>query len=176
METTASVVVPAPPDRVFAHVAVLDAYPPWMRLVHDAVPAAGDGDSGAGGETDADADGGRPPAWSVELRAQVGPFARSKRLRMVRTVCEPDRRVVFERAEIDGREHANWVLRADLEPVPDGTELTMHLAYHGSLWTGGLLERVLDEEIRRGRLELRRLLDAADSSPETAVTPDDGPV
>ena len=31
------------------------------------------------------------PAWRVELRARVGPFARSKQLRMVRTVHEPGR-------------------------------------------------------------------------------------
>jgi hypothetical protein len=30
----------------------------------------------------------------------------------------------------------------------------MHLSYGGSLWTGGLLDRVLAEEIRRGSASL----------------------
>ena len=46
---------------------------------------------------------GDEPAWEVELRARVGPFARSKRLRMALTEMVTDRLVVFERAEIDGR-------------------------------------------------------------------------
>ena len=34
----------------------------------------------------------------------------------------------------------------------------MHLSYDGMLWTGGLLDRVLDEEIRRGRDGLTELV------------------
>ena len=34
----------------------------------------------------------------------------------------------------------------------------MHLAYDGALWTGGVLERVLDDEVRRARVSLVRLL------------------
>ena len=99
------------------------------------------------------------PAWSVELRAKVGPFARSKRLRMVRTEHVPERLVVFARGEVDGRDHAAWVLRAELAELAGGaTELTMHLAYDGTLWTGGLLERVLDDQVRQGRDGLSRLV------------------
>ena len=78
---------------------------------------------------------------------------------MIRTDYEPDRLAVFDRAEVDGREHARWTLRAEVEPSGDeSTELTMHLAYDGALWTGGLLERVLDDEIRRGRSGLVELV------------------
>jgi hypothetical protein len=56
--------------------------------------------------------------WEVELQAQVGPFARSKRLRMVRVVHDPGRRVVFERDEIDGRRHSPWILAATLHCRP----------------------------------------------------------
>ena len=52
----------ATPERLFAHIAILDRYPPWMRLVHRATPMPPD-DLG--------------PAWWVELRARVGPFTRS---------------------------------------------------------------------------------------------------
>lgn len=144
LRTTESVLVPASPVEVFPHVATLDRYPRWLRLVHQATPVD---------------DGGATPAWTVELRAQVGPFARSKQLRMVRRVHEPDRRVEFERDEIDGREHARWALRVDVEATDDGSSVvTMHLAYDGALWTGGLLDRVLDEEIRRGRTGLTELV------------------
>lgn len=145
MRISESVVVPAPPSTVFAHIADLTAYPAWLGLVHtaEAVPPSA---------------GGRP-AWSVELRARVGLFARSKQLRMERSELVADRLVVFERAEVDDRRHARWALRAELEAVDEhSTRLTMHLAYDGALWTGGLLERVLEDEIRRGRVGLVRLV------------------
>ncbi len=134
--------VPASPSIVFSYVADLTAYPAWLRLVHAAEPAADSSDSSL-------------PAWIVELRARVGPFARSKQLRMQRSNLVPDELVEFERAEVDGKHHARWSLRVELEAAHDDTTLlTMHLAYDGTLWTGGLLERVLDEEIRRGRVGL----------------------
>lgn len=135
--------VDAAPTVVFPFVASLDRYPAWMRLVHD-VEAV---------------EAGETPAWSIEIRARVGPFARSKRLRMARTLIEPDRSVQFEREEVDGRDHARWSLRVDLTPTgPSSTLVEMHLAYDGRLWTGGLMERVLDDEVRRGREGLARLV------------------
>jgi hypothetical protein len=112
-----------------------------MPLVHAATPV-GDGE------------------WDVELRARLGPVARSKRLRMVRTWMEWDRSAVFERREPDGRRYSPWVLRADLRPVADGTVLDMDLTYGGSLWTGGMLARVLDEQIRTGSARLLELVSA----------------
>jgi hypothetical protein len=144
LRTTESVLVPAPPNEVFPFVSSLDRYPDWLRLVHTATPLESDDDH---------------PAWSVELRAQVGPFARSKRLRMVRRRHDPGDLVEFERAEIDGREHARWSLLVEVAPADDGSSLvTMYLAYDGALWTGGLLDRVLEEEIRRGRSGLTALV------------------
>jgi hypothetical protein len=67
VETTIEELIPgASGAALFEQVATLDRYPPWMRLVHRVEPLA--------------ADDGRP-AWWVELRARVGPFARSKQLR-----------------------------------------------------------------------------------------------
>lgn len=144
MEIVRSVVVPGGSATVFDLVEDLAKYPQWMELVHDVEPVAS-----------ADP---RRPAWDVELQAQVGPFARSKRLRMERTVHEADRRVVFERAETDGREHASWVLAATIAPRDADTELTMRLTYGGSLWTGAVLQRVLDDHVERGAEALRTLL------------------
>ncbi len=156
MEIERHTVVPAPVERVFALVDDLGAYPAWMDLVHEVNELAPVDDR---------------RCWDVELQAQVGPFARSKRLRMVRVVCESPRRVVFERAEVDGRRHSSWVLAATLgaEPVPDGeptaTRLTMRLTYGGSLWTGAVLQRVLDDHVERGAATLRALLTDVGPSP-----------
>lgn len=143
--------VPGPPERAFALVDDLGVYPTWMDLVHD----VGEVDPTGGLRT-----------WNVELQAQVGPFARSKRLRMVRVVHDPGRRVVFERAEVDGKRHSPWILGAALEPEsseesgPAGamTRLTMTLTYGGNLWTGAVLQRVLDDHVERGAAALSELL------------------
>ncbi|HEX6656430.1 MAG TPA: SRPBCC family protein [Ilumatobacter sp.] len=142
MRTSESVVVPAAAHDLFPYVSRLEAYPPWLRLVHRAALVAEE----------------PLPTWDVELRARVGPFARSKRLRMQRVDIESNRGARFERAEVDGREHAMWALRVELAPSGDETVLTMHLAYDGKLWTGGVLERVLDDEVRRARVRLVELL------------------
>ncbi len=148
MQIQRDTVVPGPPERAFALVDDLSAYPAWMDLVHDVEEVAGD-----------------RRTWEVELRAQVGPFARSKRLRMVRTVHDPVRRVVFERVEVDGRRHSPWVLTATLHPDSHAdssaareTTLTMTLSYGGNLWTGAVLQRVLDDHVERGAAALRALL------------------
>ena len=129
------------PSTLFPYVRDLAEYPQWMPLVHDVEPLDDD-------------------TWAVELRAKVGPLARSKRLRMARTECVDDRLAVFERAEVDGRNHAPWVLRAQLEALDPGTRLTMFLRYGGTLWTGGVLERVLDDQVRRGSEALLELVSA----------------
>lgn len=154
MEIRRSIRVPCAPERLFGWVDDLDVYPRWMRLVHDV-------------DRDEPSADGRP-AWNVELQARVGPFARSKRLRMVRSVHDRPREVVFERAEVDDRQHSPWVLRATLapltgdEPAANETELTMELHYGGGLWTGAVLQRVLDDEVRRGS---DALIDAVSAEP-----------
>jgi hypothetical protein len=81
---------------------------------------------------------------------------------MERTELVEHRLAVFERAETDGRQHAAWMLRAELEPAASGdaTTVTMHLAYDGSLWSGAILGKVLDDEIKRGRERLVALVAA----------------
>jgi carbon monoxide dehydrogenase subunit G len=146
MQIERDTLVPAPPGRVFALVDDLAAYPSWMSLVHDVREEPPTGDR---------------RTWNVELQAQVGPLARSKRLRMTRVVHEPDRRVVFERDEIDGKRHSPWILAARLHPdvsAVGSTRLTMTLTYGGNLWTGAVLQRVLDDHIERGAAALCALV------------------
>ncbi len=143
MDVYADLSADCPADALFGFVDDLAQYPAWVDLVHKAEPLAG----------------GERPAWSVELRARVGPLARSKRLRMERTVHDQAAgRVVFERVEADGKRHSPWVLSAQLGTAEGLTTLTMHLHYGGGLWTGGVLERVLADQIRSGRDRLVALV------------------
>lgn len=102
-----------------AALADLSTYPEWLSLVNAAEPDADD-------------------TWLVTLRARLGPLARSKRLRMVRTEVD-DTHVRFERQEVDGRDHAAWVLTASLEETDSTTcDVKVHLHYGGALWTAPL--------------------------------------
>lgn len=159
MQIERDTLVPAPIERVFALVDDLSVYPTWMDLVHDVHEEPRISDR---------------RTWSVELQAQVGPFARSKRLRMTRVVHEPGRRVVFERDEVDGKRHSPWILSAALHPEGSEesgsagvtTRLTMTLTYGGSLWTGTVLQRVLDDHVERGAVALCALVgESGDAGP-----------
>ena len=137
MRLDESVHVPATVERVRPHVEDLNCYNAWMPLVHSVERV----DS---------------RTWNVELRAKVGPFARSKKLRMVRTVDEPSR-IVFERCEVDGKSHAPWVLAVALQTEGSDTVVSVHLDYRGTLWTGGLLEKVLRDHVAVAKERLPRI-------------------
>jgi Polyketide cyclase / dehydrase and lipid transport len=145
VDITETMEAPCPAEQLFAWVDDLSRYPSWLSIVERAerLPQ-GSGD----------------PAWSVDLRGRLGPFARSKRLRMVRTALEPSTLVIFERQELDGRRHAPWRLHAEVASVADArSTLSMRLHYGGSLW-GPVLERLLSDEIDKGRARLRAIVSA----------------
>lgn len=147
MDVTASLDAPCPPERLREWVADLDRYPAWLSIVPRADPEPPAGAGGAGGL----------PAWAVELRATLGPLARSKRLRMVRTVDETGH-LRFERDEVDGRQHSPWVLDATVEPLDAAaSRLVMSLHYGGS-FGGNLLERLLGDEIEHSKPRLLALV------------------
>lgn len=142
MDVVASLEAPCAADVLFEFVDDLSTYPQWNGLVHSALREPGD-----------------EPVWDVELRARLGPLARSKRLRMVRTLRDPETfAVTFERDQADGRNHSPWVLGATIVESGGLSTLTMHLHYGGSLWTGGALERVLADQITSGRERLLQLV------------------
>lgn len=118
----------------------LTVYPQWLDLVDEVQPSPTDDD-------------GPVDAWVVTLKGRVGPFSRSKRLRMVRTEMD-ESTIRFERQELDGREHSAWVLEATVSP-PTGdhsdrpppetewrSEVAVTLSYGGSMWSG-MLDGVL---------------------------------
>ena len=151
MDISADLVAPCSPAELFAWVDDLSGYPQWMGLVHRAeaiASAQGPGEQGSANS----------PSWDVELRARIGPFARSKRLAMTRTVHTPCSLVVFERKQTGERKQSVWRLSAAIEPVEAGTRLEMHLHYGGGLWTAGLLERALLDEINASRDRLLALI------------------
>ena len=140
MDVVASVQAPCAPEVLFPWVDDLARYPKWLDIVPRAEIAAPHADDVG-------------PAWSVDLRGRLGPFARAKRLRMVRTVHDPDRQARFERVEHDARQHSPWVLDADIASVDGASRLTMRLYYGGRLWMPAL-DRVLADEIERSRPRL----------------------
>lgn len=151
MDIEARLTTPAAPSRVLALVDDLGVYPQWMPLVHRAEPVVGVAD-----------------AWNVELRAKVGPFARSKKLRMVRSAYEHTEgaergdvaRIVFERRETDQRQHAMWRLTATVTAANSavgGAELVMRLHYDGRLFVS-VVEAILRQNIDAGRVRLAELL------------------
>jgi hypothetical protein len=148
MDVTASLEAPCTPEALFAWTDDLGRYPEWLDIVPRAVPA----------DPHADDVG---PAWSVDLRGRLGPFARAKRLRMVRTAREAPSHARFERVEHDGRDHSAWVLDATVDQVPDGARLVMRLHYGGRLWMPAL-DRVLADEIERSRPRLLRAVASSD--------------
>ena len=141
MQYSSDVVVAVEPTLVYPYVADLGRYVEWMPMVHD-VEAVGDG------------------VWNVELRAKVGVFARSKRLRMKRTV-NTTQNIVFERDEIDGKRHSPWTMAIALQPTDVGSVVTVDLSYGGTLWTAGILDRVLAAQVDAGKTGLARLVQGA---------------
>lgn len=125
-------------DSLFSVVSDLGRYPEWMGIVHSA-RLVGDA------------------VWEIQLRARVGPFARSKKLTMARTAMDAPRSVSFERRETDGRSHGEWNLVVDVRPDGSSARLTMTLHYGGRLWSS-VVERVLFDEIEASKKRLEALL------------------
>ncbi len=151
MDLRASLEADCTPETLFEWVGALDTYDRWLEIVPRTAGAGPiDGDPG--------------PAWHVTLRGRLGPLARSKRLRMARTEHRPPVGMepglaVFERREVDGREHAVWRLTATVDGTPTGSRLVMQLHYGGSLWVP-LLDRLLTSEIEASRRRLRELVES----------------
>ncbi len=141
MKYSSFVDISAAKDAVHPFVNDLSRYPQWMPLVHSAESCGED-------------------VWDVELRAKVGVFARSKRLRMRRTI-DDGTVIVFERDENDGKQRSPWIMRVVLESLENGCRVRIDLSYGGSLWTGGVLDRVLASHVDAGKEGLRSVVQGA---------------
>jgi ribosome-associated toxin RatA of RatAB toxin-antitoxin module len=145
MDVSAVLAAQVDPELLFDLVADLARYPDWLEIVPRAQAVEPD-PSDAG------------PAWSVDLRGQLGLLSRSKRLRMVRTQSDSPRIARFERRELDSRSHSDWVLEARVEALSAvESTLTMSLHYGGTMWVP-MLDRLLADEIERSRGRLLSVL------------------
>lgn len=130
MHQTVTATINAPTDKVTKIVGDLGTYPEWLELVTAAALATNGGDD--------------RPTWLVTIRAKVGPFARAKKLRMMRTLAEsaPEASTYrFERTEVDGRDHSAWTLDITVASTAEDhstCEVAMDLYYDGGLWTAPL--------------------------------------
>ena len=148
VEFQAELVAPVAPAALYPWVADLAQYPRWLDLVANAEAE----DRGVG----------ELAAWAVTLTARLGPFRRSKRLRMVRVLEQEPSRLEFVRREADGRAHSVWRLSATLQDTAAGTRLSMGLYYGGTLWVP-MLEGLLGNQVETGR---DRLVALAVSEPQ----------
>ena len=139
MDIRVDVNLPCSAKELWPFIDDLAQYPSWMGLVHAVVPEADN------------------QAWQVELRGKIGPFARSKRLRMVQVETSSAEHLRFERAEVDGRSHSAWVLEAKVSQQASMTTLNMTLQYSGRLFSS-VVERALHEEIEASKQRLRKLV------------------
>ena len=165
------------PKDLYPVLADLAEYPKWLSIVSrvrtDSAPPArqlGTADDSTFVDSDNHND---QQAWIVDLQGSIGPLRRSKRLRMVRSENIAETRIVFERAERDGKDHSPWKLTVDIEevhapgtaetrssePVANSSVVVVHLHYGGNLWVP-LLGRILEDEIRSSAQRLRALIDS----------------
>ena len=146
MDVSATATLEHPFKAVGAVVFDLGTYPDWLGIVRSAeVAPAVDVDPG--------------PAWMVEVGARLGPFWRTKRVRMVQVTLGSGA-ARFERMEHDGRDHSAWVLTGAVKPTAIArTEVRIDLHYGGARWLP-LVDAVLRDEIRRAGPRLDRYLRA----------------
>ena len=129
----------ATPADAFAALEDLATYPRWLSIVAAARPA----------DPHAEDPG---PAWLVDLRGKVGPFSKTKRVRMVRTGHDPAAGTVrFERHEHDGRAHNTWILTGSAtsrDGNAPGSHVDVRLHYGGGAIFPGA-DLLLRQETRR---------------------------
>lgn len=134
----------AAPSAVLAEVADLPGYPEWHGMVKRVEP---DGDG-----------------WLVDLGAKLGPFTRTKRVRMVRAASEDEGpgEVRFIRREREREDHGGWELECVVDPaVGEGPcTLRFRMRYDGSSSLIGMLEPMLRAEVEKSSDRLRRRLAA----------------
>jgi carbon monoxide dehydrogenase subunit G len=138
MDIRVDVELPCSAAKILPFIDDLAQYPAWMGLVHSVV-SEGEG------------------VWQVELRGKIGPFARSKRLRMIQVETQEPHHIRFVRQENDGRSHSDWVLDAQVTEVGSTSTLNMTLHYGGRLFSN-VVERALHDEIEASKQRLRNLV------------------
>jgi len=136
----------AAPAAVLAEVADLPGYVAWHGMVKRVEP---DGDG-----------------WLVDLGARLGPFTRTKRVRLVRAGQDDEGaagQVRFVRKETDRDDYGMWELQADGDPATGAGPCTLRFRMRadGSSPLIGMLEPVLRAETQKSADRLGRRLAAS---------------
>ena len=125
------------PEQIFATLADLANYQNWLGFI-DTV----------------DTDGG-DTSWIVTLRAQVGPFARLKKLRMMRVEELVPELIRFSRREIDSKDHSDWDLYVTInEKEGIGCSVQMVVSYSGRFWSVPL-QAVFTSHVEAAKVRLQ---------------------
>ena len=113
-----------------------------------------------------DADGGSA-CWIVTLRAQVGPFARLKKLRMVRVEEDFPELIRFSRKETDSKDHSDWDLHVTInEKDGVGCSVQMGVSYSGRFWSVPL-QAVFTSHVETAKVRLQETFASNDDSSES---------
>ena len=153
-------VITQPIDKVFGVLRDLSTYPDWMGLVSSVEP---DGTHSTRDSTDIIEVSSEynTEAYFVTISGKLGPFSRSKKLRMVETSISDDaeKHVRFERQETAEGDFSEWIMEATANKVDDtNTEVTVELIYGGKLWTSGL-DSVLESQIDKSVEQLTKYVE-----------------
>lgn len=143
MDVNLGAKIDAPPAAVLAEIEDLPSYPEWHGMVKKVEP-----------------DGG---GWFVELAGKMGPFTKSKRVRLERAPAEAGDEpglVRFVRVERDRDDYGRWELHGTVDPVTgDGPcMLRFRLLYDGTSPLASMLEPFLKAETHRSADRLRARL------------------
>ncbi|MEG3586154.1 MAG: SRPBCC family protein [Actinomycetota bacterium] len=141
MRQIVELTVKAAPDDAFNAFRDLENYLKWLSFI-DSVKTVESGNEDL--------------SWIVVLRSQLGPFARMKKLRMVKNSEVPNSSVSFSRVELDGKEHSSW----DLEVIchsasEDSTEVKLTVSYSGKFWSRAL-EAVFNSQVEDAKIRLKQ--------------------
>ena len=139
MKRSESVIVKAAVDRSFFVLSDLKNYEDWLDFVESVEPLESAANS----------------VWMIVLKAQLGPFSRMKKLRMVRVESSPNTSIKFQRVEISGKDASDWVIDVTFEQVgSDSSEITFAVSYSGKLWSRAL-ETAFDTYVEKARFNLQ---------------------
>ena len=127
-------------EQIFSALSDLANYKNWLGFI-DTIDTV-------------DADGGSA-CWIVTLRAQVGPFARLKKLRMVRVEEDFPELIRFSRKETDSKDHSDWDLHVTInEKEGVGCSVQMGVSYSGRFWSVPL-QAVFTSHVETAKVRLQ---------------------
>ena len=139
-------------EQIFSALSDLAYYKNWLGFI-DTIDTV-------------DADGG-DACWIVTLRAQVGPFARLKKLRMVRVEEDFPKLIRFSRKETDSKDHSDWDLHVTISEKGDiGCSVQMVVSYSGGFWSVPL-QAVFTSHVETAKVRLREMFPSNDDSSES---------